>query len=456
MEEAVLGAMLLEFNSEVCLNVVDFLTPEMFFSDANKEIFRAIQEMYKANERVDIITVTEWMNVRKTLKDCGGAYYISQLTNRLASSANIEFHAKVVAQKYALRQIILFGSIAVNRSYNEDPDIFDVFDDIREVLLVEDKLTRGQENITSVGDLMGMEIEDYDMRAALRKQNKSVGTPTGFYQLDREIQGWQDSNLTLVGARPSMGKTAIIIQAVVHACKQGIPCAVFSLETPKIKLLRRILSGEAEVENYRYGRGELTPEEIEKLNVHRSIVGNLPLYIDDDSVLSITQLRTKVRKLYQKQGVRLVVVDYLQLMQGKKEERKNPNREQEISSISRGLKSLAMELNIPVIALSQLSRELEKRNDKRPKLSDLRESGSLEQDADLVLFIHRDEQHGDMVNSQGESTKGKAEVIIAKNKEGELQTVDMEYIGKYTKFVDRSSNQFGGLMPNTRFQEDAF
>lgn len=454
LEEAVLGALLNDAQVEACMRVAnDILKPEMFYRPEFEVIFRAIQAMYTDGQKIDIATVTDYLHVRKQLESAGGAITVSVCSScRYATPQNIEFHARVVLQKWVLRQGIYHGQLIANRCYNEDPDIFDVFDDARDFILIEDQITKGASDIQAVSTIINEEIEDYDATAAARHSNKLTGIPTGYYQLDRETNGWQNATLTYLGARPSMGKTAFIMGSAVHAAKSGFPVAVFSLETKRIKLLKRILSAEAQVDNYRYKRGELMPDEINVLNEARSTLMDLPLYIDDEPILSITQLRSKTRRMYERHGVRMVIVDFLQLMQGKKDERKQANREQEISTISRGLKTLCMELNIPVIALSQMGREVEKRGgDKRPKLSDLRESGSLEQDADMVLLIHRPEYYGDNQDSDGNSTAGKAEIIIAKNKDGELQTLDMEFIGKYTKFVDRSSNQFGGLVPNNEF-----
>lgn len=472
LEEAVLGAIMLEVSAPG--KAISILKSGMFYKEGHNIIFAAIERMYAAGEPIDILTVTNHLKARKTnettpipgrytteLDAVGGAYYISSLTNRVASDNNIEFHCYIIVQKWVLRQCITTCSRVVSRCYNEDPDIFGVLDEIRTLILMEDNLVKQGSEAPAVGDLINLEIEDYDARVAADRSGRLVGVSTGHVQLDRLTNGWGNGRFIILAARPAMGKTAEVLGNVVAAARAKMPVAVFSMEAPKLETVQRILCAMAEVDNYSYSRGWCNDEELHRLNAARSELATLPIYIEDATDLSITVFRQKVRRLFLKHGIKLAVADYLQLMRGSaSDKRSGGNREQEISTISRGMKATAMELNVPVIALSQLSRAVEMRGgDKRPQLSDLRESGSLEQDADMVIFIHRPEVYGFIQDDDGNSNAGVAEFIIAKHRNGATGTVMARFIPQYAKFVDPEyespiTQQPSSLQPNVNFHPD--
>jgi replicative DNA helicase len=462
MEEAVLGACLIQV--EAPGKALDIMKAEMFYKEGHEYIFSAIERMYDAGDKIDILTVTNHLKERKTshgkteLELAGGAYYISQITSRVASAANIEFHCRILVQKWVLRRIIVNCSRAVNRSYNEDPDIFDVLDEIGDLLLMRDKLVVAGSEMHRAADLIGMETEDYNERVAADKSGRQIGVRTGFVKADRLTTGWQNGTLIVTAARPGMGKTAFIVESGIAAARSGIPVGLFSLEMKELKIMQRIVTQMSEVDNYRYKRGWLDSSEMQKLDEARSELLNLPFYIDDTPGLSITALRTKARRMKQKYGVGMIIVDYLQLMSGTANDKRNNNREQEIASISRGLKACSMELDIPVHALSQLSRAVEARGgDKRPQLSDLRESGAIEQDADTVMFIHRPEYYIQQRNEDVQDEfKNYAELIFAKNREGSVATIGVEFLAHCTKFRDAPGDQpqqMNAVQPNRNFYE---
>lgn len=457
LEEAVLGAMLLERAAPG--KALDWLRPEMFYKEAHQIIFRAMEEMYAAGQPIDILTVTNHLQQKKLqsggseLNQVGGAYYISCLTARIASDANLEFHCRIIIQKWCHRMVIYHGSLAVNRSYNDDPDIFGVFDDLTDLILIRDKLVTDGSDVHAVSDLVNLEIERYNDRAAANQTGILTGINTGLIRLNRLTMGWHAGKLVIVAARPGMGKTALVGKFAIEAARVGVGVGFFSLEMSDEELMQRFVTGIAEVDNYRYNRGQLGSGEMMEVNNARDELTRLPIYIDDTPGISITTLRSKARRLKQKYGIGMLIVDYLQLMEGKATDKRNGNREQEISSISRGLKSISKELELPVIALSQLSRAVETRGgDKRPQLSDLRESGAIEQDADMVMFIHRPDYY-----DKGTDQQGIAEIIIAKNRGGDTTTIVTEFIAKSTTFKDapedRPKYQTNSIKPNVNFYE---
>ena len=431
LEEAVLGAMMLE--NDRLAEVIEVLKPEVFYKESHQIIFSAIQRLFGQNEPVDILTVTEELRKSGELDIAGGPYFITMLTNRIASTANIEFHSRIILQKFIQRELIRVSSGIIKDAYEDTTDVFDLLDKAENGLFSISEGSIGK----SYMDMQSIITEAIKEIAAGRNQEgKLRGVGSGFTELDRITSGWQKSDLIIIASRPGMGKTAFALTMARNAAIDfKKPVAVFSLEMSSIQLVTRLMSSETEIPQEKLRKGTMEDHEWAQLNARISSLIEAPLYIDDTAALSIFDLRAKCRRLKAHHDIQMVIVDYLQLMQGSQDTR--GNREQEISSISRALKTLAKELNIPVIALSQLSRASEKREKAaKPILSDLRESGSIEQDADMVMFIYRPEYYKIDVDENGDSTSGVADIIIAKNRNGPLKDVRIRFVSKYAKFVD--------------------
>jgi replicative DNA helicase len=458
LEEAVLGAMMLE--KDALTNVIDILQPKSFYKESNGRIFSAIQRLFANSEPVDILTVTNDLKKSGELDLVGGAYYITSLTNRVASAANAEFHSRIISQKYIQRELIRISTETIKNAYEDTTDVFDLLDQAESSLytVVESNIRK---NYDKMSTLLGQAIKQIE---SARAQGDGVtGVASGFTELDRMTSGWQNSDLIIIAARPAMGKTAFVLSLARNAAVDfGKPVAIFSLEMSSIQCVTRLISSETELSGEKLRKGQLADHEFEQLNSKIGKLADASIFIDDTPALSIFELRAKARRLSQQHGIKMLIVDYLQLMTAGGENNKG-NREQEISSISRSLKSIAKELNIPVIALSQLSRAVETRGgDKKPQLSDLRESGAIEQDADMVIFIHRPEYYGLEADGAGNSTQGKAEIIIAKHRNGKAGSVNLKFIGHLAKFADgdnfnagidggQSYDAKGGLEPNNDF-----
>ncbi len=433
LEEAVLGALMLD--KEAIDIVLDVLKPAYFYSEAHRAIYRAILRLFNASRPIDLLTVTEALRKSGDLDKAGGPYYLVGLTNRVASAANIEYHARIIAQKYISRNIIEFCISTTRVAYEERIDVFELLDKVGghyTELIAEFSSKIGKE----MPQLMGEWMKRLEEKAKANEEEGLTGIPTDFTELDRMTGGWQKSDLIVLAARPGMGKTALALTLARNAAMDfGKKVAVFSLEMSEEQLVSRLVSIESEVSATNIRRGDLTEQDWQTLHTVAEKMSNAPIHIDDTPALNPYELRAKCRRLKIRNGLDMVIVDYLQLMSGSKDYR--GNREQEISSISRSLKLLAKELNIPVIALSQLSRAVESRGGaKRPQLSDLRESGAIENDADLIAFIYRPEYYQILEDEAGNSLKGKAEVIIAKQRNGALGTVHLQFIARYAKFAD--------------------
>jgi len=431
LEEAVLGAMMLE--NDRLAEVIEILKPEVFYREQHQIIFSAIQRLFGNNLPVDILTVSEELRQSGELDVAGGPYYITMLTNRVASAANIEFHSRIILQKFIQRELIRVSSEIIKDAYEDTTDVFDLLDKAETGLFSISESSIGK----SYMDMQSIIKEAIREIAAGRKHEGQLrGVGSGFTELDRITSGWQKSDLIILASRPGMGKTALALTMARNAAVDfKKPVAVFSLEMSAIQLVTRLISSETEIPQEKLRKGSMADFEWEQLNSKITSLIDAPLFIDDTAALSIFDLRAKCRRLKARHDVQLIIVDYLQLMQGSQDAR--GNREQEISSISRGLKSLSKELAVPVIALSQLSRAPEKRSAAaKPILSDLRESGSIEQDADMVCFIYRPEYYKIDVNEQGDSTSGMAELSIAKNRNGPLKDVKLNFIAKFAKFAD--------------------
>jgi replicative DNA helicase len=444
LEEAVLGALMLEKNALTA--VVEFLRPDHFYIEGHKIIFEAILDLFKASEPVDMRTVVAQLRKNGKLELVEGAYKIAELTSKVSSAANIEYHARIIIEMAIKRSLIEIASQVHTEAYEDTTDVFELLDKTEQsIFQISD--TNLRKNYDTMKSLMFQAIKELNEKAA--HKDGLTGIPSGFTRLDRITSGWQKAELVIIAARPGMGKTAFIVSALRNAAVDfNYPVAMFSLEMASLQLVNRLLSAEAELESDKIRRGNLQPHEMQQLVHKTNRLSTAPIFIDDTPALSILELRAKCRRLKAEHNIQLVVVDYLQLMRGEA----GGNREQEIASISRALKGVAKELNIPVIALSQLSRGVETRGgDKRPQLSDLRESGSIEQDADLVMFLYRPEYYKITVDEDGMPTQGMAEVIIAKHRNGSLDNVRLKFIGKFTKFVDYdgpapSENPFSGMI----------
>lgn len=436
LEEAVLGALMLD--KEALTDVIDILKRESFYKEDHQLIFESILSLFEKSEAIDILTVTQELKKAGNLEVVGGAFYIAQLTNRVASSANVEYHARIIAQKHIQRELIKISSDTIKQSYDETIDVFDLLDSAESRLfeVAEGNIRKSYEDM---GKLLHRAVKQLE---EISKKDGTSGVPTGFRDLDRVTGGFQPSDMIVLAARPGMGKTAFVISMARNAAvdfKKGV--AVFSLEMSSLQLVNRLIASETGISGEKLKKGSLEPYEWEQLNSRIGKLNNAPIYINDTPGLSVFELRAQCRRLKAEKDIQMVIIDYLQLMSGSSDSR--GNREQEISTISRAIKGIAKELNVPVIALSQLSRAVETRGgDKRPMLSDLRESGAIEQDADMVMFIYRPEYYNILQDEDGNSTQGLGELIIAKNRHGSTEDVKIKFENHLAKFTNWDNNPF--------------
>ncbi|GMQ27415.1 replicative DNA helicase [Algoriphagus confluentis] len=434
LEEAVLGALMLE--KDALTNVIDILKVESFYKESHKVIFQAILDLFTESQPIDMLTVTSQLRKNGALEVAGGAFYIAELTSRVASASNIEYHARIITEQAIKRDLIRISSEVQKDAFEDTTDVFELLDKMEQSLFeISEKNIR--KNYSDMRSIMRDAIAELEERK--NQKDGLTGVPSGFTALDRVTSGWQKSDLVIIAARPAMGKTAFVLSVLRNAAVDHTrPVAIFSLEMSAVQLVNRLISSEAELDSEKIKKGSLADHEWAQL-VHKTAkLSKAPLFVDDTPALSILELRAKARKLKAQHDIQMIVIDYLQLMSGdSKSGGPGGNREQEIASISRALKKIAKELSIPVIALSQLSRAVETRGgDKRPQLSDLRESGAIEQDADMVMFLYRPEYYGITQDEDNNSTAGVGEVIIAKHRNGSLDTVKLRFIGRYTKFTD--------------------
>lgn len=423
LEEAVLGAIMLERGAFD--TAVEVLRPECFYVESHQRIFRSMKELSDKSMPIDLLTVAEELKTNGDLEMVGGPYYLTRLTNMVASTANMEAHARIVLQKFIQRELIRISGEIIKEAFEDSTDVFDLMD-TAERKLYEITDTHLRKNYTNIGDVLKQTLERIE---TLRESKEDIsGVPSGYPNLDGITRGWQPTDLVILAARPSVGKTAFALNLALRASRDPIkptPTAIFSLEMSAGQIVQRMLSMESEVLLERISSGKMEDYEMKQLMVKGiEPLSERKVFLDDTPALNMFELRAKCRRLKHKNGLGLVIIDYLQLMTGGND--RNSNREQEISKISRDLKALAKELELPIIALSQLSREVERRRDtnKMPMLSDLRESGAIEQDADMVLFLYRPEYHDQDVNEMGESIKGLTQIKIAKHRNGKLATLN--------------------------------
>lgn len=423
-EQSVLGSMLID--AEAVSVAAGSLKAEDFYSEAHKEIFEAMLNLYDRGEPVDLVTVVEELRQRGTLEGVGGAAYISDLSVAVPSTANLKYYIQIVEEKSILRQLIAASNEIIRDSYEAQEEL-DIILDRAEKRIFEISQRQTTNYFEPIKNIL---LETYAKIEELsKKKGGIIGLPTGFHEFDQKTSGLHPSDLILVAARPSMGKTSFVLNIAQYvALRQKVPVAIFSLEMSKEQLVQRMLSSEANVELQKIRTGNLNEDDWLKLVRAAGPLSQAPIYIDDTGGLSVMEIRSKARRLKMEKGLGLLVIDYLQLMSGRG---RAENRQQEISEISRSLKALARELKVPVIALSQLSRAPEARTQHRPMLSDLRESGAIEQDADLVVFIYRDEYYNPDTDK-----KNIAEIIIAKQRNGPTGTIELVWLGQYTKFAN--------------------
>ncbi len=434
LEAAVLGAVMLE--KDKLAEVLEIMqSPECFYVDANQKIYAAIRSLFDKGMPVDLLTVTEELRKSNDLEIVGGPYYLTRLTMSVVSSAHVEAHARLVMEKYIMRELIRISGSVIGDAYEDSTDVFDLLDKAESGLYeITDKHLR--KNFKGLKEVLVQTVAEIEQA----KNNKSdvTGVPTGFTHLDRLTSGWQKNALIIVAARPAVGKTAFCLNLAMNAASAAgkpFPVAFFSLEMGAGELVKRMLSATTEVSMDAITKGRMQEHEFVQMTQRMTKLASMPIFLDDQAALNIFELRAKARRLKQKHDIQMIVIDYLQLMQA--DINKGGNREQEISKISRDLKSLAKELEIPIIALSQLNRGVESRKESKvPQLSDLRESGAIEQDADMVMFLYRPEYYGINNDEMGQSIEGETHIHIAKNRSGQTDTVKVRFIKEYQKFVD--------------------
>lgn len=429
VEEAVLGALLLEPNA--ITEVMDVLIPECFYNEANRKIFIAIYRLASQHRPIDIFTVAEELKKDNELENCGGPYYLSQLSMRIGAAAHLDYHAKLLVQKYIQRELISISYQVQKNSFDDSIPVDDLLDNTQQKIF--DLADRNMRRETrSVREVISDTIEN--ILASQTRTDGLSGVPSGYTGIDEVTLGWQASDLIIIAARPSMGKTAFVLTMARNmTVDHKVPVAFFSIEMSSEQLVKRLMISETGLapEKIKGGR-KLQDYELEQMHTRLAALIEAPLYIDDTPSLGINEFRSKARRLVASAGIKLIIIDYLQLMSGPAELK--GMREQEVAAISRALKATAKELNVPIIALSQLSRAVETRGgNKRPQLSDLRESGAIEQDADIVMFIHRPDYYG---LDEDPSQAGLAEIIIAKHRNGEVKDVQMRFRKSEVKFVD--------------------
>ncbi|UMQ40294.1 replicative DNA helicase [Chryseobacterium sp. Y16C] len=425
---------------------IDLLTPEVFYDPRHQVIFSTILKLYEGNQPVDLMTIIQDLKKEEKLNQAGGDHYIIDLTMGVSSSAHIEYHVRVILEKYILRSLINVSANVIESSYRESTDVFELLDKAEQSFF---EITNGtiKKGFDTANSLVKQAI---DTIKSLKDKQGLSGVPSGFRDVDKETGGWQNSDLIIIAARPAMGKTAFLLSMARNiAVGHKIPMALFSLEMASVQLITRMIASETRISSEKLRKGTLDDEEWQRLFSNVSELENAPLYIDETPSLSIFDFRAKCRRLVMQHGVRLIMVDYLQLMTAGGGGKGTGNREQEISMISRSLKAIAKELNVPVIALSQLSRSVETRPGKRPQLSDLRESGAIEQDADIVSFIFRPEYYKITVwdndeEGQETSTENQAELIIAKHRNGATADVRLSFLKHFAKFGDIEAAFDGG------------
>ena len=431
VEKVVLGALMIDKDAYAV--VCEMLYPESFYEPRNQMIYSAIRDLSMAERPVDVLTVTDQLAKNGKLEEVGGPVYISELGSRVASSANIEYHARIIAQKFVARQLISYASVIETKAFDGTTDIDDLMQEA-EGALFELSQRNMKKEYTQIDPVIKNAVEVIQKAAA--NKDGLTGVPTGYHKLDDITSGWQPSDLVIIAGRPAMGKTSFALSMAKNiAADYKVPMAFFSLEMSNVQLVNRLISNCCEIQGSKILNGQLQPDEWDRLDKRMNGLIGAPLYVDDTPGLSVFELRTKARRLVREHGVKIIMIDYLQLMNANG--MRFSSRQEEVSTISRSLKGLAKELDVPILALSQLNRGVESREGlegKRPQLSDLRESGAIEQDADMVLFVHRPEYYHIYQDDNGRDLHGMAQIIIAKHRKGATGDVLLTFRGEFTRF----------------------
>ena len=436
VEEAVLGALMLEKDAYSVIS--DLLKPESFYEHKHQLIFEAIQQLALSQEPIDLLTVTDRLRLNGVLEEVGGAYYVTTLTSKVGSAANIEYHARIVAKKSLARQLISYAGKLEVAAFDESTDI-EALMQTAEGELFQLSQHNIKKDVVQIDPVIQEALKKIEQ--ASNREDGLSGLPSGFHDLDSITSGWQNTDLVIIAARPAMGKTAFVLSMVKNmAVDYNIPVGMFSLEMSNLQLVNRLLQNVCEISGEKVKSGKLSTEEWAQLTTRISRLQGAPIYVDDTPGLSVFELRTKARRLVREHGVKIIMIDYLQLMTAAGMQ--FGSREQEVSTISRSLKGLAKELGIPIIALSQLNRGVETRqgDGKRPQLADLRESGAIEQDADMVCFIHRPEYYKIYEDEKGNDLRGLAEIIIAKHRSGSVGDIKLRFRGEFVRFQNRDED----------------
>lgn len=435
VEEAILGAIMLE--REAIDAALEYLSPEVFYITANQLIFQAIIDLHKKSQPIDILTVSEQLRANGTFENCGGSYYVTRLTNSVVSGAHVEAHARIIYQKHIQRKMIELGSRLIREGYQDGADVFEMIDEAEKSIF---NVTGAihKKNYKGLDAMLVKAVTEIETNR--HKQQDISGVTSGYRAVDKITHGWQNTDLVILAARPGVGKTALALNLARNAANAGTPVAFFSLEMSEGQLIRRLMSAESEIPLDKIQRSRMEDDDMKQLYVKAiQPLSNKKLFIDDTPALNVFELRAKARRLKTKENIGLIIIDYLQLMSGTQTGGNQRNREQEISEISRNLKKLAKELDVPVLALSQLSRATENRANKKPQLSDLRESGAIEQDADAVIFIYRAEYYGLHRDANGESNPGETVIDFAKYRNGSPGATKLRaqlWIQKFIEFEE--------------------
>ena len=447
IERAVLGALMID--KDAFSVVSEMLKPETFYEPRNQKIYEAIQALNMDERPVDIMTVTEQLKRDGPLEEVGGPAYILELSAHVASSAHVEYHARILKQKSMARQLISFASRVETKAFDETQDVDELMQET-EASLFELSQKNMHQDFTQIKPVVN---QAYDiLMKAYGNKDGLTGIPTGYTELDDKTSGWQNSDLVIIAGRPAMGKTAFALSLAKNiAMDYGLPVAIFSLEMSNVQLVNRLISNVCEISGKKILNGQLDEDEIRRLDQNVRRLEEAPIFIDDTPGMSIFEMRTKARRLVREKNVRIILIDYQQLMNANGA--RFGSRQEEVSTISRSLKGLAKELDIPVLALSQLNRSVETRDPtspdgKRPQLSDLRESGAIEQDADMVIFVHRPEYYHILSDAKGNDLRGMAEIIIAKHRKGATDTIQLNFRGEYTRFQNPTDNQPSAVQPD--------
>ncbi len=441
VEKAVLGAIMIDKDAYAV--VCEILYPESFYEKRNQLIYSAIRDLSGDEHPIDVLTVTERLAKNGTLEDVGGPAYIAELSSRVASSANIEYHARIIAQKFLARQLISFASVVETKAFDDTTDIDDLMQEA-ESSLFELSQRHMKKDYTQIDPVIKNAVEV--IQRASENKDGLTGVPSGYNKLDDITSGWQSSDLVIIAGRPAMGKTSFALSMAKNiAADFKVPIAFFSLEMSNVQLVNRLISNACEIQGSKILSGQLRPDEWDRLDKRMNNLLGAPMYIDDTPGLSVFELRTKARRLVREHGVKMIMIDYLQLMNANG--MRFNSRQEEVAKISTSLKGLAKELDIPILALSQLNRGVEGREGiegKIPQLSDLRESGAIEQDADMVLFVHRPEYYHIYNDDKGNDLRGMAQIIIAKHRKGATGTVTLAFRGEFTRFENPEDKSLGG------------